>query len=134
MRANTVHALFNWLIGFSTKWLIRITQIEMPSQKFANKSRVRPTRYTSGSTELKGKKSMGRILDPDWRQFEYVPAAKTDLKTSMERYKEMVRGESKGVRPAAQKAGDSGRVNGEISNQQGNGVPGGKFAVIRGKG
>jgi hypothetical protein len=106
----------------------------MPSQKFANKSRVRPTRYTSGSTELKGKKSMGRILDPDWRQFEYVPAAKTDLKTSMERYKEMVRGESKGVRPAAQKAGDSGRVNGEISNQQGNGVPGGKFAVIRGKG
>jgi len=28
---------------------------------------------------------MGRLLDPDWSQFSYVPAAKTDLKESMER-------------------------------------------------
>ena len=33
---------------------------------------------------------MGRILDPDWSQFKYVPAAKTDLRESMERYKRMV--------------------------------------------
>ena len=46
---------------------------------------------------------MGRILDPDWRQFQYVPAAKTDLKASMERYKEVVRGEGKGVRLAEKK-------------------------------
>lgn len=33
---------------------------------------------------------MSRILDPDWSQFKYVPAAKTDLRESMERYKRMV--------------------------------------------
>ena len=33
---------------------------------------------------------MGRILDPDWSKFKYVPAAKTDLRESMERYKRMV--------------------------------------------
>ena len=134
MRANTLFGLFNLAIAYSMKWLNLITQIETPSVRYVRRLRTQPTKSIIGPTELKGKKSMGRILDPDWRQFEYVPAAKTDLKTSMERYKEMVRGESKGVRPAAQKAGDSGRVNGEISNQQGNGVPGGKFAVIRGKG
>ena len=32
---------------------------------------------------------MGRLLDPDWSQFKYVPAAKTDLRESMERYKRM---------------------------------------------
>ena len=40
---------------------------------------------------------MGRLLDPDWSQFSYVPAAKTDLKESMERYRRMVCGESQGL-------------------------------------
>ena len=40
---------------------------------------------------------MGRLLDTDWSQFSYVPAAKTDLKESMERYRRMVRGEGKAV-------------------------------------
>lgn len=40
---------------------------------------------------------MGRLLDPDWSQFNYVPAAKTDLKESMERYRRMVRGESQAI-------------------------------------
>jgi hypothetical protein len=83
---------------------------------------------------LKGRKSMGRILDPDWKQFNYVPAAKTDLRVSMERYKEMVRGEGKGVHPAAQKAGDVTRTDGKISNQPEHSLQGRKLAVIRGKG
>ena len=45
---------------------------------------------------------MGRLLDPDWSQFSYVPAAKTDLKESMERYRRMVRGEHQGLHHQAQ--------------------------------
>lgn len=77
---------------------------------------------------------MGRILDPDWRQFQYVPAAKTDLKASMERYKEMVRGEGQGVRPAEKKTRDATRVDGQVSNQPEHSLQSSKFAVIRGKG
>ena len=77
---------------------------------------------------------MGRILDPDWRQFQYVPAAKTDLKASMERYKEMVRGEGKGLRPAEKKAGDSGRTDGQVSNQPEHSLQGGKRIALVGKG
>ena len=46
---------------------------------------------------------MGRILDPDWSKFKYVPAAKTDLRESMERYKRMVNaGGSRTVHSGAQ--------------------------------
>ena len=134
MRVNLLPALFNWAIGFSTRWLIRITQIETPSVRYVRRLRTQPVRSTSGPTALKGKKSMGRILDPDWRQFQYVPAAKTDLKASMERYKEMVRGEGQGVRPAEKKTRDATRVDGQVSNQPEHSLQGSKFAVIRGKG
>ena len=77
---------------------------------------------------------MGRILDPDWRQFQYVPAAKTDLKASMERYKEMVRGEGQGVRPAEKKTRDATRVDGQVSNQSEHSLQGGKRIALVGKG
>lgn len=77
---------------------------------------------------------MGRILDPDWRQFQYVPAAKTDLKASMERYKEMVRGECQGVRPAEKKTRDATRVDGQVSNQSEHSLQGGKRIALVGKG
>jgi len=134
MRASTVHALSNWLIGFSMKWLNLITRIETPSVRYVRKLRTQPMKSTSGPMGLKGKPSMGRILDPDWRQFQYVPAAKTDLKASMERYKEMVRGEGKGVRLAEKKTRDATRVDGQVSNQPEHSLQGSKFAVIRGKG
>jgi len=76
---------------------------------------------------------MGRILDPDWRQFEYVPAAKTDLKTSMERYKEMVRGESQRLHPEPQKAGDGRGVDQKVPSKPNNCLQGHKLVVIRGK-
>ena len=134
MRVNLLPALFNWAIGFSTRWLIRITQIETPSVRYVRRLRTQPMKSTNGPTGLKGKPSMGRILDPDWRQFQYVPAAKTDLKASMERYKEMVRGEGQGVRPAEKKTRDATRVDGQVSNQPEHSLQGSKFAVIRGKG
>lgn len=37
-----------------------------------------------------------KILDPNWSKFQYVPAAKTDLRESMERYKRMVNAGSGG--------------------------------------
>jgi len=75
---------------------------------------------------------MGRILDPDWSQFKYVPAAKTDLKESMERYKRMVNGEDKKLHHVP-KAGDAGGHHGQVSGQQDNGIQGRKLAVVRGK-
>jgi hypothetical protein len=134
MRANTLFGLFNLAIAYSMRWLNLITQIETPSVRYVKRLRTQPMKSTSGPMGLKGKPSMGRILDPDWRQFQYVPAAKTDLKASMERYKEMVRGEGQGVRPAEKKTRDATRVDGQVSNQPEHSLQGSKFAVIRGKG
>ena len=51
---------------------------------------------------------MGRILDPDWSQFKYIPAAKTDLRESMERYKRMVSvGSNRTVHSGAQAPSNS---------------------------
>ncbi len=76
---------------------------------------------------------MGRILDPDWSQFKYVPAAKTDLKKSLERYKRMVSGEDKKLHHV-QKTGNAGGDHGQISNKSDDSIQGRKLAVIRGKG
>jgi hypothetical protein len=83
-------------IAFSTKWLDLMTQTETPSRRYVRRLKTQPTKSTSGSEALK-EKTMGRLLDPDWSQFSYVPAAKTDLKESMERYRRMVRGEGQGL-------------------------------------
>ena len=76
---------------------------------------------------------MGRILDPDWKQFNYVPAAKTDLKASMERYKEMVRAENQGVSAISQKSDNGAGNNGQVSGQPNNGIQGRKLVAVRGK-
>jgi hypothetical protein len=82
---------------------------------------------------LKEKKSMGRILDPDWSKFEYVPAAKTDLRESMERYKRMVSGEDKKLHNV-QKAGDGRGNHGQVPSGKDDSLQGTKLAVVRGKG
>ena len=76
---------------------------------------------------------MGRILDPDWRQFQYVPAAKTDLRVSMERYKEKVLAENQRVRPEPETPRDDRGHHGQVSGQPDNGVQGRKLVAIRGK-
>jgi hypothetical protein len=76
---------------------------------------------------------MGRILDPDWRQFEYVPAAKTDLRVSMEKYKEKVLAENQKVPALSQKSDNGAGNNGQVSRKPDNRLQGHKLAVIRGK-
>jgi len=134
MRVNLLPALFNWAIGFSTRWLIRITQIETPSVRYVRRLRTQPVRSTNGPTALKGKKSMGRILDPDWRQFDYVPAAKTDLRVSMEKYKEKVLAENQRLRSEPETSGDSRGHHGQVSSEPNNGLQRHKLVGIRGKG
>lgn len=79
-------------------------------------------------------KTMGRILDPDWKQFTYVPAAQTDLKTSMERYKEMVRNESVRNLHSVPQTGQHRGGYESLPRQRVNGEEGRQFAVITGKG
>jgi hypothetical protein len=76
---------------------------------------------------------MGRILDPDWSKFEYVPAAKTDLRESMERYKRMVSGENQELHNV-QKAGISRGNHGQVSGGKDDSLQSTKLAVVRGKG
>ena len=96
MRQITQFVLSSLGIAFSTRWLDLMTQTETPSRRYVRRLRTQPTKFTSGS-EASKEKAMGRLLDPDWSQFNYVPAAKTDLKESMERYRRMVRGESQAI-------------------------------------
>ena len=76
---------------------------------------------------------MGRILDPDWKQFVYVPAAKTDLRISMEKYKERVFGENQGVHYGPQTPSHSQGDHGQIPGQRVNGLPGAQIIGIRKK-
>ena len=76
---------------------------------------------------------MGRILDPDWRQFDYVPAAKTDLRVSMEKYKEKVLAENQGVSAISQKSDNGAGHYGQVSGKPDHGLQGHKLSVIRGK-
>jgi len=75
---------------------------------------------------------MGRILDPDWSKFKYVPAAKTDLKESMERYKRMVSGADNKLHNV-QKTGDATGNNGQVYGEQNNGRQRHKLVAIKGK-
>ena len=96
MRQITQFVLSGLGIAFSTRWLDLMTQTETPSRRYVRRLKTQPMKSTSGF-EASKEKTMGRLLDPDWSQFSYVPAAKTDLKESMERYRRMVRGEGKAV-------------------------------------
>jgi hypothetical protein len=120
-------------IAFSTRWRDLMTRTETPSLRYVRKLNRQRSQFISGQEGLKEKKSMGRILDPDWSKFEYVPAAKTDLKESMERYKRMVNGSDKKLHNVS-KAGDSRGNHGQVSSGQDNGLQSTKLAVVRGKG
>ena len=77
---------------------------------------------------------MGRILDPDWGQFNYVPAAQTDLKVSMERYKEKVKHESVRSLHSVPQTGQHRGGDASLPRQRVHGQESRKFAVITGKG
>ena len=132
MRQITQFVLSSLGIAFSTRWLDLMTPTETPSRRYVRRSRTQPTQSTSGLEGLKASKSMGRILDPDWSQFKYVPAAKTDLKESMERYKRMVSGADKKLHNDP-KARDGGGHHGQVSSKQDNCLQSPKLAVVRGK-
>ena len=133
MRQIMQFALSSLGLAFSTKWRDLMIQTETPSLRYVRKSNRQPLQSMGGPEGLKASQSMGRILDPDWSQFKYVPAAKTDLKESMERYKRMVSGENKKLHHV-QKTGDLGGGHGQVSGKQDDSVQGRKLAVIRGKG
>lgn len=90
MRLNTLLGYLLSLKVSALNWLIHTLRIETTSFDSAKKPRITLSRFTDGPTPYKRTSDMGRILDPDWSQFKYVPAAKTDLRESMERYKRMV--------------------------------------------
>jgi hypothetical protein len=90
MRLNTLLGSLVSLSLSALSWLMRMLQIETTSSDFAKKRKITLSRSTDGQTPYKRTNEMSRILDPDWSQFKYVPAAKTDLRESMERYKRMV--------------------------------------------
>ena len=118
MRVNTLRESFSWAIAYSMRWLALMIPTETPSRRYVRRLKVRPMRFTSGSGALK-EKVMGRILDPDWSQFEYVPAAKTNLWESMERYKRMVDGENKKI-CLVEKVSDDSKHHGQVFSEQAN--------------
>jgi hypothetical protein len=108
-------------------------QTETPSLRYVRKSNRQPLQSMSGPEGLKASQSMGRILDPDWSQFQYVPAAKTDLRESMERYKRMVSGENQELH-TVEKDGDTTRNNGQVHGEQNDSGQRHKLVAIRRKG
>jgi hypothetical protein len=120
-------------IAFSTRWRDLMTRTETPSLRYVRKLNRQRSQFISGQEGLKEKKSMGRILDPDWSQFQYVPAAKTDLKESMERYKRMVSGENQELH-TVEKDGDTTRNNGQVHGEQNDSGQRHKLVAIRRKG
>jgi len=120
-------------IAFSTRWRDLMTRTETPSLRYVRRLRTQHTKSISGQEALKERKSMGRILDPDWSKFEYVPAAKTDLRESMERYKRMVSGENQELHNVS-KAGNSRGNHGQVSGGKDDSLQSTKLAVVRGKG
>jgi hypothetical protein len=120
-------------LAFSTRWRDLMTPTETPSLRYVRRLRTQHTKSTSGPEGLKEKKSMGRILDPDWSQFQYVPAAKTDLRESMERYKRMVSGENQELH-TVEKDGDTTRNNGQVHGEQNDSGQRHKLVAIRRKG
>lgn len=99
---NQVSTLFNSVLSLvisSVRSLMPTTQTPAVSVNSAKKRKTKSSPYTGGQT---GSSKMSKILDPS---FKYVPAAKTDLRESMERYKRMVdAGGSREVRPREETA------------------------------
>jgi hypothetical protein len=133
MKVNTLFALFNWVIGCSTKWLSHTTQIETPSRRFVRKLKPAPVQFIRGQGESK-EMTMGRLEDPNFR---YIPKAESEkpgyLERRMKIYREMVRGENQRVRPLSQKSDKGAGNNGQIPSKPDNCLQGTKLAVVRGK-
>ena len=96
MRLNT---LLNSVISLaisSANWLTRTIRTEAGLSNYAKKPKTTSLRSTVGRTQSMKTNNYSKILDPNWSKFQYVPAAKTDLRESMERYKRMVNAGSGG--------------------------------------
>jgi hypothetical protein len=115
MKQITQFVLSGLGVVFNTKWRELISPIETPSLRYVRKLRTQHTKSTSGREALKETLMRSRILDPE---FVYVPAAKTDLRESMVRYKAMVENEGKNtrVRPEQKKASNGRGVVQAIPN------------------
>ena len=74
---------------------------------------------------------MARILNPD---FHYTPADKTDIRVSMERYKEKVKHESVRNLYSVPQTGQHRGGNEALPRQRVYGQESRQFAVITGKG
>lgn len=90
MRLNTLLNSAISLVISSANWLTRTIQTEAGLSSYAKKQKTTSLRSTVGRTRSMKTNSVSKILDPNWSKFQYVPAAKTDLRESMERYKRMV--------------------------------------------
>lgn len=105
MRLNT---LLNSVISLaisSANWLTRTIRTEAGLSSYAKKQKTTSLRSTVGRTRSMKTNNYSKILDPNWGKFQYVPASKTDLRESMERYKRMVNaGGSRTVRPGEETA------------------------------
>jgi len=105
MRLNTLLNSVISLVISSANWLTRTIRTEAGLSNFAKKQKTTSLQSTGGRTRSMKTNSVSKILDPNWSKFQYVPAAKTDLRESMERYKRMVDGgSSREVRPGKETA------------------------------
>ncbi len=99
---NQVSTLFNSVLSLvisSVRSLMPTTQTPVVSVNSAKKQKTKSSRSTVGQTGSLKTSNYSKILDPNWSKFQYVPASKTDLRESMERYKRMVdAGGSRAVR------------------------------------
>ena len=105
---NQVSTLFNSVLSLvisSVRSLMPTTQTPVVSVNSVKKRKTKSSRSTVGQTESSKTNNYSKILDPNWSKFQYVPASKTDLRESMERYKRMANaGGSRTVRPGEETA------------------------------
>lgn len=105
---NQVSTLFNSVLSLvisSVRSLMPTTQTPVVSVNSVKKRKTKYSRSTGGQTGSSKTSNYSKILDPNWSKFQYVPASKTDLRESMERYKRMANaGGSREVRPGKETA------------------------------
>jgi len=129
MKLTMLSGLFNWVTASSTRWQMRLIPTETPSLRYVKKLRTLPVKFTGGHVESRAK--MARILNPD---FHYTPADKTDIRVSMERYKEKVKHESVRNLHSVPQTGQHRGGNEALPRQRVYGQESRQFAVITGKG
>jgi hypothetical protein len=133
MKVNTLFALFNWVIGFSTRWLGHTTQIETPSRRFVRRLKLAPVQSTHGSGEYR-RTTMGRLEDPNFRYISKAESQKPGyLERRMKIYRELVRAESQGLPASSQKSDNGAGDHAKVSRKSDNNLQSNKLAVVRGK-